>query len=265
MAIYKQYEVNKKSQKFFRKVWCLDNLSNEEGVSEKSVLPNGCQNIAIIQGVGININTKKSNYPLTEGVYLSGQMTRRVKAIIKPRTRIILLQLQPWALSSLIDFDGFIDEIKSITPDFLGDDLLLNHQIKCPRTLVKAVDLYSSKIQVARHETLIEKICQQIFVAEGECKVADILANLDFSKRKIQVMFKKTTGLSIKQFINIVRLRSAVDSLVDKKISQGRGADVAVAHHFFDQSHLVKALNKSIGITPSKLDRKQFIMPPKKT
>jgi len=266
MTFYKQYGVNSKSQRYIKKIWCLDNYTSNTQLSEKSVLPNGCQNIAIIHGIGVTVRIKDSDYHLSAGTYLCGQMTTKINVVIKECTKIILLQLQPWGLSSLISYDGFSDKILPIEQNLLGDDLLLNqHIITCPEALVTAVNFYFQAIQIDDDETFVETICHYVFAAKGECKVAHILDRFDFSKRKVQTAFKKVIGLTIKQFIDIVRLRSAVNSVIDTHSKHGKGANVAVEHQYFDQSHLVKSFNKTIGTTPSKLNRDQLIMPPKKS
>lgn len=264
MSFYTQYNVNEPSNLYIKKVWCLDNINNAVALEERSALPNGCQNIAIVQGQGVEIQTIQAKYKLDAGVYLTGQMTSRVKVLIKAHTKIILIQLYPWTLSNLTKEHGFVDQIKPIDPFFLGEPLSLNpDNVADAQTLVTHLNTHFELKTIDNQDTLVEQICQYVFSAKGECKVASILDMFEFSKRTIQTKFKQTTGLSIKQFIDIIKLRSAVNSVANNKREHANGADVAVEHQYFDQSHLVKSFNKKTGITPAKFDSKKFIMPPK--
>lgn len=102
------------------------------------------------------------------------------------------------------------------------------------------------------------------FYSKRRVQSGTYLDNFEFSKPKTQTTFKKVIGLSIKQFIDVVRLRSAVNSVVEGRSKRGQGANIAVKHQYFDQSHLAKSFNKTLGTTPSKLTRDQIIMPPNK-
>jgi len=263
MTFYTQYGVSTQSQRYIKKVWCLDNFDGEKDLSEKSVLPNGCQNIAIVHGLGINVCTKKSQYQLNSGTYLSGQMTSRVKVTIREFTRVILIQLHPWTLSSLVGIDGFTDEVRAIDEYFLGRGIPLNHSIaSCPKMLGKTIDKNFEKLKIVNVDGFIQQICLQAMASGGESKVANILDSYEFSTRKIQTTFKKSIGLSIKQYMDIVRLRSAVDSVNKYRKDLGGGAAIAANHQYTDQSHLVKSFKKIVKLTPSKFDRNKFIMPP---
>lgn len=174
-TFYRQYDVDSTSQRYFKKVWCLDNCASNCQIIEKSSLPNGCQNIAIVHGAGVIIRINNSEYDLGTGTCLTGQMTTKVNIVIKEHTKIILLQLYPWILSSLIDFDGFSNEIRTIEQDFLGDEIPLSpHLIACPEELVSSINVFSTTLNIADDETFVETICRYVFTAKGECKVAHI-------------------------------------------------------------------------------------------
>ena len=229
------------------------------------MLPNGFQNIAIIHGTGVNVKTKKARYEFESGTYLCGQMTSKVEVRIKELTKITLVQLHPWTTSTLLKVDGFTDEIRPVDDYFLGSNLSLNHDVvERPESLVSAIDIHFDNTAINSLKDTVETICRSVLAAQGKCRVADILQGYDYSKRTIQTTFKKAIGLSLKQYIDIVRLRSAVDSVrSDNYNLEGGGASVAADHQYFDQSHLVKTFKKIVEMTPSKFDAKNFVMPPK--
>ena len=265
LPFYTLYKVSSKSHQYINKVWCLDNLDSETSVPQKSVLPNGFQNIAIVHGIGVKVKAKKTQYEFESGAYLCGQMTSKVEISIKELTKITLIQLHPWTTSKLLRIDGFTDEIRPIDDNFLGREISLNHNfVKHPENLVDAINTHFDNTVSDSVKSIVEKVCQSVLAVQGKCRVADILQDYDYSKRTIQTTFKKSIGLSLKQYMDIVRLRSAVDSVrSDKYDIEGGGATVALDHQYFDQSHLVKTFKKIIKITPSKFDTTNFVMPPK--
>jgi hypothetical protein len=70
------------------------------------------------------------------------------------------------------------------------------------------------------------------------------------SKRSVQQHFKKTTGITQKDFQLIRRAQDAV-----RRLKAGeRAADVAADLGFTDQPHMVKSIKKIMGHLPSNLD-----------
>jgi hypothetical protein len=96
MFKYTEYKVPKPLAALVKKLWTLDNLSNPAPVENKSILPNGCFNIAFIAGAGVLIINKTGRIQLREGVYFCGQMTELLDIDIHPHSRATMVQLYPW-------------------------------------------------------------------------------------------------------------------------------------------------------------------------
>jgi len=70
------------------------------------------------------------------------------------------------------------------------------------------------------------------------------------SRRSIQQHFKRTTGITRKDFEVIRRAQEAV-----RRLQRGEpAAAVAADLGFTDQSHMIKSLKKTMGVLPSNLD-----------
>jgi len=262
MAFYTQYDVSEQSQRYFKKVWCLDNSSNREKILEKSSLPNGCQNIAIIHGQGVTLTTRKTSFALSSGSFLTGQMTARVEVEIDAFTRIILIQLHPWTASNLFDLLGFTDEVREVDDAIFQGGVSLNHATTCcPKELANLLNRYCDKTATTQDFSLVERVCRQIDDVSFDNNVTNLMASQPYSKRTLQTAFKKATGLTIKQYADIIRLRSAVDSVYKNQNVSGAGVLAAVDHQFYDQSHLAKSFKRVVKVSPSKFDRTKFIMP----
>lgn len=70
------------------------------------------------------------------------------------------------------------------------------------------------------------------------------------SKRSVQQHFRKTTGITQKDFQLIRRAQEAV-----RQLKAGHNAaDVAIDLGYSDQSHMIKSIRKIMGHLPSNLD-----------
>jgi AraC-like DNA-binding protein len=84
-----------------------------------------------------------------------------------------------------------------------------------------------------------EKIAQAVkFIEEtsGEIKIAELAERVDLSSRQLERRFKKSSGLSPKQFARTRRIRATAVDLVENK--ETNWANRAAEMGFADQAHL---------------------------
>lgn len=94
----------------------------------------------------------------------------------------------------------------------------------------------------------IEKIIEYIMETLKKVNVTDILEKFDYSRTSLERDFKKVTGYTAKEFIQIMRFCHIFKDLIIN------GYDfMKLEYEFFDQSHMNKAFKKFIDIPPSKL------------
>lgn len=97
-------------------------------------------------------------------------------------------------------------------------------------------------------EREIEEIIDYILDTMQNVKVSDILERFSYSRSTLERDFKKMTGYTPKEFIQIIRFCKMFKNLLFN------GYDyMKMEHSFFDQSHFNKAFKKFIDIPPSKL------------
>lgn len=84
------------------------------------------------------------------------------------------------------------------------------------------------------------------FVYEQKTKtVAEISSKVFWSSRQINRYFQTQFGITLKEFLNIVRCNAAY-----KQISNG---NLNPNSEYFDQAHLIKEVKKYTGVTPKEL------------
>jgi len=64
MQLYSEHYVSKKTERFVNKIWCLDNSIGDSVIENKLVLPNGCFNLAFIEGDLIEVHTSTNKYEM---------------------------------------------------------------------------------------------------------------------------------------------------------------------------------------------------------
>ncbi len=260
---YGEHYVNSVTQRFVNKVWWLNNLNGLDDTKTHFVLPNGCHNIALIEGSGARVNTRKESYYLASGTYLASQMTAKVAVELSAKTKITLIQLQPWTLSMIFGliWNGTADLVERIDGQFFGPTVSLDTNKKPGvEKLVLELDEHFMEFSNSCGRSLIESICNEILAIKGICKVVDIVSNYESSARTIQLAFKASTDLTLKQYIDIIKLRAAVDSIscdTDKSASVTR---IAMDYHYFDQTHFIKSFKRIVKVTPSKFDKRSFLL-----
>lgn len=77
--------------------------------------------------------------------------------------------------------------------------------------------------------------------------VAELSTQIFWSSRQINRYFNSQFGITLKEFLKIVRCHAAYE-----KISNG---NLSPQSDFFDQAHLIKEIKKYTGVTPKELNK----------
>lgn len=137
-------------------------------------------------------------------------------------------------------------------------DGLLEKLIYC-RDFEKAIKIYEMQInslQITRAET-DEKIAEAVKIIEenrGEMRVSEIAEAVHLSTRQLERRFKKSAGLSPKQYARARRIRATAISLVEK--SEMNWASRAAEMGFADQAHLTHEFSMLTGRSPNSFAEK---------
>lgn len=180
-------------------------------------------------------------------VKLTGVWTKPKDIVIPKNTTFFGIRFKLLAIEYL-----FRKEIKSI----------LNTTIDLPFTFWN-LDTYtydefekfaadtSAKLEFSiRHLSEIDSRKLNLFeiVYQQKIKtVAELSAQIFWSSRQINRYFTSQFGITLKEFLKIVRCHAAYE-----KISNG---NLSAPSDFFDQAHLIKEIKKYTGVTPKELNK----------
>lgn len=263
MNFYHEYSLSQKSRRFIRKIWVVDNSAGCDPLTNLGIVPNGCFNIAFVKGVGANVIIQNREFKTQEAAYFCSQTTQKVSVSFREKSRVIFIQIEPWALCYFYNYDlsSFTDTISLIDDNFsiFGTEIyrLSNCSIE---ELIEKINNFSEYIEpLIEVENEIELICKKIFSTNGQIDIAELFRISNVSKRSLQIRFKKATGLTISKFINIIKLRSAIDRIQDSK-DYVKLIDIATDSNYFDQAHFIKNFKDVTKVSPKKFVSSMFLL-----
>ena len=268
MQLYSEYYVSKTSERFVNKIWCLDNSIGESLIENKLVLPNGCFNLAIVSGNAIEVHTSKKKYEMNEGFYFCSQMTNKVLVNIQPKTKVTIIQLHTWTISMFPNYDlsNFSDSIIKIGSEELPFKTKIESDLNSDISiLLETINGYFEELNISNPtKNIIERICEIIKLHNEEITVSEIGKSLEFSQRLLQIKFKVATGLTIKNYIQILKFRKSVDQMVNSDLEKLKLTDVALYNKYFDQSHFIKKFKDVTKTTPKMFNSDLYFLSKKR-
>lgn len=268
MQLYSEYYVSEKSERFVNKIWCLDNSIGESLIENKLVLPNGCFNLAIVNGNAIEVHTSKKKYEMNEGFYFCSQMTNKVLVNIQPKTKVTIIQLHTWTISMFPNYDlsNFSDSIIKIGSEELPFKTKIESGLNSHiSNLLETINGYFEELNISNPmKNIIERICEIIKLHNEEITVSEIGKSLEFSQRLLQIKFKVATGLTIKNYIQILKFRKSVDQMVNSDLEKLKLTDVALYNQYFDQSHFIKKFKDVTKTTPKMFNSDLYFLSKKR-
>lgn len=92
------------------------------------------------------------------------------------------------------------------------------------------------------------KAAQEIMESIGQIRIAEVVKNSAMSERHLQRRFKQLTGLTLKEFARVRRIRaSTIEMMLDHKASR----EVIQSAGFNDRSHFNHEFMKVTGLNPT--------------
>lgn len=266
--IYKEYYVNGDIANFIKKLWILDNPENHPPILNKGVPPNGCFTIAIIQGNGLHIKHKDHTKRLSEGIYFCGQITETMSIDVLSGTKATMIQLFPWtpAHFGISDAYLFTDNIYPANEIPILKTLNLNMMVGLSSRLIcqYITKTFTPLFRTDSNTALIIESTRKIIANKGSITVASIARSLNCSERHLQKLFKNLIGISPKLFINIIKLREALDDIVNPNHKPATMTQLALSNGYYDQPHFNSNFNSFIKTTPKNFVKEDYFLTIKK-
>lgn len=132
--------------------------------------------------------------------------------------------------------------------DELNNSENFQDSIKVFENVLKGLGVKKSEIdkKVAKAAKIIEK-------SKGEVKISEVAEIINLSRRQLERRFRKNSGLTLKQFARICRLRATAINLIEDDMNwANRAAEIG----FADQAHLTHELSNLTGRSPKSFEKR---------
>jgi AraC-like DNA-binding protein len=265
MFDYSELSVNDSLQFLINKLWVFENRDSSAVETNRTIVPNGCFNIAFITGRGALVTFNREVLELKRGIYFCGQATRSVAVDILPETKVIMVQLFPWSASMLTDLDmvecrNKIVPVSYINNDFereagavdQGDENIILQFLR---------DRFNNFLHKNEHTSLVHQSCISIMKNNGRGSIRDLGCLLGCSTRHLQILFLRYIGMSPKEFSIIIKMRNTIDSIAYPSSAFSSSlTSLALDNDFYDQSHFNNAFKAIINTAPKKFIPSRYIL-----
>ena len=246
-----------------RKVWVMDNGDNPQSFSTKTVLPNGCFNLALVQGPGLTIDNRRGDLFMPAGSYFCGQARRSVTTAIQPYTSVTMVQLHPWAVAqlttaSLADTADVIVPLTTVLP-------ALAQVLSVPAwpdeaAVLTCLQEHVPRLLVAPVDPVVQAACQRWQQTHGTLSVLALALEVGCSTRQLEKRFRYTVGLTPKTFATVLRVRGVVDALQNPSNAEPL-SQLALMYGFYDQAHFIRVFRQLVQRSPGQFDPAAYMLP----
>lgn len=188
-------------------------------------------------------------------VALVGPFTRRHDYQLHGHVQSVVAYFTPTGLHALfgVDMTGLADQTLDFTRLAPNDAQPLTTAVLTAASADKVAPLETyllSRLVATRPvDPAIAYLTTAIREQGGQAAVAALLDEVTPSQRTVERLFRRTTGLTLKQFIRITRFITVRNAIADGRYTSWH--DVLYAGGYYDQAHFIKEFSGFTGQTPS--------------
>jgi AraC-like DNA-binding protein len=210
------------------------------------ILPDGCTDIIFNRGSTIYKPGQQQGMLAGES-YLIGTMTTFTETVQSSGNSLLGIRFKPGAIGAFHHLD--LQEITNLAVPYRND--VLKELIYRSLDLLTDLNLYFLN-RLPLQPPAIAIVMAELHNSKGLTKVSGLTKTHNMSERKLERLFKKDTGVSIKGMTRLIRFTHAVKAIQSN--SSGHNlARIAYASGYYDQAHLCNEIKAYTGLTPGQL------------
>jgi AraC-like DNA-binding protein len=210
------------------------------------VFPDGCISILYYRHQNLDVNT----------LFINALTLEIFKTEVYAGDIFWGMRLSPAACASVLRLNP-----AEVHPEAINDSEKFRHltegvleKLAVCRDFEESIEIYEAQIKTLElaPEDIDEKVAEAVRIIDansGELKISEIARTVGLSIRQLERRFKKSAGLTPKQFARARRIRAAAVSVVEE--SEMNWAHRAVAMGFADQAHLIHEFSTLTGRSPN--------------
>lgn len=210
------------------------------------IFPDGCISLIYHRNKNLDINT----------VFIHGLSIEALKAPVSAGDVFWGMRFSPAAGANILRSNPYEVQLKVLNDSKKFAHLtegLLEKLTDC-QSFDKAIEIYETKLKtlhIHRGET-DEKVAEAIGIIEesgGEIKISELAEMVGLSTRQLERRFRKSAGLTPKQFARVRRIRATAINLIEE--TEVNWANRAAEMGFSDQAHLTHEFSTITGRSPN--------------
>lgn len=193
-------------------------------------------------------------------IFLYGQTIHPIVLEISGAYLIIIFQLYPFVIRTFFDvMPQSINDNCYELGDSKNEITLLIQQLNTCETVNEKIELISQLLlrffenKKQNIDLEIRKAIVEILTTKGQESISAIAKKQNQSLRTFERNFLKDTGLTPKQFAQIIQFQSSLEQLTAKDYK--KLTDIVYENGFSDQSHFIKVFKAFTGKTPKKFSK----------
>lgn len=242
---------------FVRCLWRLRAAGAPSDSNVERVVPDGCPEIVLNRAARFRRVQEDGSSREQARVLLVGQFERAITIAPTGAVDLIGIRFEPGGLHALLgipmhelaNLDLCLGQAEGRLRDELAEAARVEHSSQDALASIEAVLARRLDQRVGTHAGLAGAAVR---LARGGQPTAEGLArSLGLNRRALERLFRTEIGLSPKLYLRIARLQ-AVLQRIDAGPPSPRWAELALAHGFADQSHLIRDFRLLAGTTPER-------------
>ena len=241
---YKKTKPHKELEPFIHFFW---ELNGELGRQCERVFPDGYA--GVLMNLGNNCLTDNGSVSMEFGkTYVVGAMTTFKDSFIDSDTYLLGVCFKPAMFTNFYKYGSQ----QLLTNDTV--ELDKSNSFKVDKILRNPLDylnhFYSDRLISKKNQ--LQPIINDIHITKGQISVSELSKRNFTTVRQLERSFKEHTGLSPKEYSNIIRFQNAL-SIIRNSAENRSLLDIAFECGYYDHSHLTNDMKRNTGRAPSQI------------
>jgi AraC-like DNA-binding protein len=245
--IFNEFEPKKEFEKIIESYWEFIYCYNKDSYSNPSIFPNTSTLIIYFRDYTENKNE----------LWLAGPCTKSIKLPVSTNCYYFVVEFKPLLVKLLFKYNGPlpVNKIKDASATIIDNKtkLYLLQKLSYLHTSNEIISVFEIFLRdlaltVTNPDNDITKAINILQKTNGNEKLENIFKNISIGKRQFQRNFLRETGITLKEFARIIRVRSAADKIVEGGLEP---SEIIYESGFYDQSHYYKEFKIFSGVNPT--------------
>ncbi len=188
--------------------------------------------------------SKPQNYDLKKGYYFGVHfLPGEVPQLLNDQS----ISIQKLLNHRLIIYGKEIKEKINAMEEMILHTDIFKLQVALFKTYYESI--YKMEKKEDKKSKCVQSILQKIIQSNGAIRSNELSNQLAYSEQYLNRIFKKQTGLTPKNYSNLVRFQKALAMLMDDPQMIDL-SEISIKSGYYDQSHMIKDFKKYTNQTP---------------